>query len=904
MIWHSFLNETAIDLLIIAGALYCYLTHRKLRRRSAQAGSAGSATASRLLVLGIAAISLVFLGDLLALHALPFVLPRIDAEAFIENLHLHYAWVAVLAGLALIITGFILTNANLLSVIGRLERSEMQLRRELGTRLEDQSELNISKAGLADAQRLARVGSWTWNLVTDEVRWSDEFFRICGRDPDHFGATYDAFLETVHPEDRQLVDDAITTAIHDRKPYSVDHRIALPGGGEKVVHAQGESVYGEDGKPLHMSGTMQDITARNAIENVLRTAEQRFRDFAEASSDWFWEIGPDLRFTWVSDRLAERSGFPLEHFIGKTSRELGPPSSNRAEWEHYLRQLDAHEPVRGFYFKRLTADGSERHFRLSGKPVFAADGTFMGYRGAGREFTDEADAEERLERVRDQFLNAMEYISEGLALFDADERLVMCNSQFREFVIADTIAAPIGTRFEELVQASVRAGRVSVPEQMTEEWIAWRVERFRDPGEPFELVVDGRHLLIHEKRLPEGGTIYVNADITEIKEREEQLRQAQKMEVVGQMTGGVAHDFNNVLAVISGNLELLGERLGDNEEHQEFVRKCLDAAERGSTLTQRLLAFSRKQPLMPQAIDVAALMRDLPSLLHRTLGEDIAIEIAVPDDLSTVFADPGQLENAILNLAVNARDAMPGGGRLTIAAANRTIGEEESGRPAQLTPGDYVMITVSDTGTGMSPEVVEKAFEPFFTTKPMGKGSGLGLSMVFGFSRQSRGDVVISSEIGRGTSVRMFLPGSDAAAAETRGEDRGTIVRGKGESILVVEDDPAVRELAVDLLNSLNYHVISANDGPDALDIMDAVSQIDLLFTDVVLPKAMDGVELARRAVSKRPGLKVLYTSGYTEGAFRGSYAGPDGLDLLNKQYHKAALARSIRDALDQPMQM
>ena len=669
-----------------------------------------------------------------------------------------------------------------------------------------------------------------------------------------------------------------------------------------MIHAHAELEYDDDGKPILMSGFAQDITDRYRAEQALREAEQRFRDFAEATSDWFWELGPDLRFTWLSDQLTDSSGFPRDHYIGRTPREIGAPLYNQENWERYISLIEAHEPVRGIYFTRPAKDGSERNFRLNAVPVFAPDGSFQGYRGTGREFATDAGADERIQRVRDRFMNAIEYISEGMALFDENERLMVCNSQFLEFAITNSVQSPIGMSFEDLVRENVHAGYISVPEPMAEEWIAWRIRRFRDSGDPFELVVGGRHLLIHEQRLPEGGTIYVSSDITEIKEHEEQLRQSQKMEVVGQMTGGVAHDFNNVLAVISGNLELLGEKLTGNGEHHAFVQKCLDAADRGAALTQRLLAFSRKTPLAPQTIDVAVLMQDLPSLFHRTLGENISVEIDIPDNLSTVFADPVQLENAILNLAVNARDAMPSGGKLIIEAANRTVGEEDVRKFSVLAAGEYVMIAVSDTGIGMPRDVVEKAFEPFFTTKPTGKGSGLGLSMVYGFSRQSQGDVIIYSEEGRGTSIKILLPVSEESAARAKSEDRATIVEGKGESILVVEDDPAVRELAVDLLNSLNYHVIAANDGPDALEIVDSGDRIDLLFTDIVLPRAMDGVELARQAVSKRPELKVLYTSGYTENAFKGAYAGADGPELLNKPYHKAALSHSIRHALERPI--
>lgn len=901
MIWQSVSAMTVIDLLIVGGAIYCLWVFRKFGRRLSRRKSK---TGSVLLLAGIFIISIFYVGDLFTMHALPLVIPHAEAMAAMAELHLNYAWITALTGISFIVAGSVWFNSSTFRILEDLARSEKKLRSELDARLREQTALGISTANLANAQRIARVGSWDWNLVTNGLRWSDEMYRIFGRDPRDLGATYDAFLEAVHPDDRLLVDDTITRAIHERAPYNVDHRIVLPDGSENVVHQQGDVVHDDAGKPIHMSGTVQDITRRKAVEQALRDAKQRFRDFAEASSDWFWELGPDLRFTWVSDRLLGSTGRSREYFIGHTTRELESPSTDPEKWGCYLDQLDAHEAIRGFYFKRKREDGGELDIRLSLKPIFAPDGTFKGYRGTGRDFTSESAAEAKIERVRDQFLNAIEYISEGIALFDENERLVFSNGQFREFVVAKEVATPFGTKFEDLVRANVRAGLLAVPEQMVEEWIVWRLERFRNPGGPFELVITGRHLLIHEQRLPGGGTIHVHSDITEIKEREEQLRQSQKMEVVGQLTGGVAHDFNNVLAVISGNLELLEERLADREDHREFVRKCLDAAGRGATLTQRLLAFSRKQPLTPQSVDAGLLVKDLPSLLHRTLGEDIAIETSVPDDLWAVFADPVQLENALLNLAINARDAMPSGGRLTIEATNRVVGRQDAMRLGELAAGEYVMIAVSDTGCGMPPDVVEKAFEPFFTTKPSGKGSGLGLSMVYGFSRQSNGEVVIDSAPGRGTSVSIFLPRSKQDAAQAVTGTKEAIVAGNGESVLVVEDDPAVRELATNMLDSLNYRVIAANDGPAALDSMDSAGGIDLLFTDIVLPKTMDGVELARQALTRWPDLKVLYTSGYTDRSFAGDCAPSDGTRLLNKPYYKAELARSIRTALDQPARM
>ena len=468
--------------------------------------------------------------------------------------------------------------------------------------------------------------------------------------------------------------------------------------------------------------TFIDLTERTRAEEALRTSEARFRDFAEASSDWFWELGPDLRFTWISDRMFDLSGDRREIYMGKTPRDLDPPIVEPEKWQNYLAELDAHRPVRGFYFKRIGRGGQERHIRLSAKPVFAADGSFQGYRGTGREFTTATAAAEQVERIQDQFLNAIENISEGIALFDEDERLVFCNSQYGTFAGEAQRHLSPGITFEEFLRESITMGRMELTEDQVEGWIAWRLEHFRKGGEPIELKIAGRDRSIHEQKLPGGGTITVNTDVTEMKQREEQLRQAQKMEIVGQLTGGVAHDFNNLLAVIGGNLELIGERIDDDDPLMELVARGLAASNRGKTLTHRLLAFSRKHPLQPRIIDVGALIGEMLELLRRTLGETISVETAFPDDLWSINVDSSQLESALLNLAVNARDAMPGGGRLIIEARNRSIRTVDFGRHGALEPGDFVMIAVSDSGTGMSAEVIDKAFDPFFTTKPVGKG--------------------------------------------------------------------------------------------------------------------------------------------------------------------------------------
>jgi signal transduction histidine kinase/PAS domain-containing protein len=382
---------------------------------------------------------------------------------------------------------------------------------------------------------------------------------------------------------------------------------------------------------------------------------------------------------------------------------------------------------------------------------------------------------------------------------------------------------------------------------------------------------------------------------------EEQLRQVQKMEAVGQLTGGIAHDFNNMLAVIMGGLNLLQRKLARGEtDVGRFVEGAIDGAQRAATLTQRLLAFSRQQPLSPEPLIINKLVAGMSDLLDRTLGEHVKVETVLAAGLWQVKADPAQLENAILNLAVNARDAMPGGGRLTIETLNAFV-DDAYAQEYAIEAGQYVLIAVADTGAGMAPEVIAKAFDPFFTTKGAGKGTGLGLSQVYGFVRQSGGHVKIYSEPGVGTSVKIYLPRLYGEAAATEQAKRlATVHRGlRGEIILVVEDEERVRALSVEALRELGYSVIEASGPRQALQMLDEDQQVTLLFTDVVMPD-MSGRQLADRARGKRPNLKVLYTTGYTRNAIVHNGMLDPGTNLLTKPFSIEELAAKVRKILDE----
>lgn len=414
----------------------------------------------------------------------------------------------------------------------------------------------------------------------------------------------------------------------------------------------------------------------------------------------------------------------------------------------------------------------------------------------------------------------------------------------------------------------------------------------RKDGTEFPALLSLNEMTVEHRRCFVGAI----SDITDRKELEEQLQQAQKMEAVGQLTGGVAHDFNNLLAVILGNADLLLGRLSEDDKSTQAI---IRAATRGAELTQRLLAFSRRQPLRPRVIALDELIAGMTDLLQRTLGETIWIETSSAGNLWRAEADPGQVENALLNLALNARDAMPEGGRLSIETGNAVLDESYAARHMDVTPGDYLLLTIKDTGSGMTPEVLERAFEPFFTTKGASAGSGLGLSMVYGFAKQSGGEVVIQSEPGQGTTVALYLPRAAAGAEEVRQEVTADEPTANGETVLVVEDDADVREFAESALHSLGYQVLSAKDARSGLAALRAAPRVDLLLSDVVLPGGTSGPAMAAEAERLRPGLKILFISGYAASAAHPKTAFPQNADLLGKPFRKRQLARIVRATLE-----
>lgn len=510
----------------------------------------------------------------------------------------------------------------------------------------------------------------------------------------------------------------------------------------------------------------RDLKIRRRAEEDARASEQRFRDYAETASDWFWETGPDHVFTYISDR-AGAFGMDREALIGKRRPDAAIDQDAEVQkWRDHMATLDRHEPFRKFEYRGRDSAGRLHYFSVNGQPVFAEDGRFMGYRGSATDLTSQHETEER-------------------------------------------------------------------------------------------------------------------------------LRQSQKMDAIGQLTGGVAHDFNNVLTVITGTIEIIQEGLADKPQLAAIAQLIDDAASRGAEITSQLLTFARRQPLEPREIDVNGLVVETAKLLRPILGEHVEIVTRLADDAWLAMADPSQLSSAIVNLAVNARDAMPDGGRLTLETANRELDSTGNGDA-----GSYVMVAVADTGHGIPADIRDRVFEPFFTTKGLGRGTGLGLSMVYGFAKQTGGAVAIESEEGRGTVMRLFLPRSAGEAVARTGPVAAPAAARGHETILVIEDDPLVQGYVIAQLGSLGYRTLTASDGATALALVDQGASFDLLFTDIIMPGGMNGRELAEAVRLRRPGVRVLYTSGYTDNTIVHEGHLDPGVALLRKPYRKADLSQKIREML------
>ena len=645
---------------------------------------------------------------------------------------------------------------------------------------------------------------------------------------------------------------------------------------------------------LHLN-ISDDITSQQRA----REGEAHYRAMFERNASPMWVYDPaDLRFLAVNDAAVLHYGYSHDEFLAMGLPDIRPPEDVPALLADLLetRRL---QPVESHQ--------TWRHRRKDGSVIVVeVHAHQIPWRGRparlvlAQDITQRVAAEEGLRESEQRFRQLTDCIAEVFWLTEGDRLLYV--SPAYETIWGRSRASLLGDaqqwlqsihpddreRVHQALHLQASGGydveyRIVRPDGSTR-WVADRA--FPVPGASGGMSSPPR-------------LAGVAHDITERKQMQQQLQQAARLESLGQLTGGVAHDFNNLLTVMLGNAELLAEQLPQGGLPQRLAQMIGSAAQRGADLTQRLLAFARKQALAPRVVHLGRLVAEMDGLLRRTLGEQIEMKHHPEPELWSTLVDPVQFENVLLNLAINARDAMPHGGRLRMETRNASLDAAFVAPHAGLEAGDYAVLSVSDTGCGIAPQHLGRVFEPFFTTKERGKGTGLGLAMVYGFVRQSRGHITLSSVLGQGTTVSIYLPRDLGTPCYVRPPDEeGDSPCGTGQLVLLVEDDPMVRRFASSQLETLNYRVLEAADGRQALELLRQRSDVQLLFTDVVMPGGMTGAELAAAAVALHPQLPVLYTSGYSESALTHEGRLAPGVQLLGKPYRRAELALKLHEAL------
>jgi PAS domain S-box-containing protein len=707
------------------------------------------------------------------------------------------------------------------------------------------------------------------------------------------------WLDAVHPEDLQKVKADWQAALASGEPTSAVYRARSRSGQYRWVAARCAPLKNPDGSVREWVGTLTDIHDRKSVEEELARSEERYRLAAQATNDalWDWDLANDR--TYWSEAVTTLFGYgkgDIEPSAAWWKERIHPAHREQvlAGMEEVLSSEAAHWSAE-YCFRR--ADGSYADVLDRGSVMRDGNGQPLRMVGAMLDQTERRKAEKALHESEARYRLLAENATDIITRADLNGVCTYSSPVCREILDCEPeelVGTPQTYNVHpddlEVVVAALEALASGATE---EETVTFRL-RHKDGNWVW---IEARQRLVRDPKGKPCEVVSVLRDVTRRRALEAQLHQSQKMEAVGQLTGGIAHDFNNLLTVIIGNIEIIRDFSSD-DKLKSFADMSLEAAERGASLTQQLLAFGRRQSLKPEPLRIDQVVGSMVGLLGRTLGELIEIRIETDQKQAPALADRSFLESAILNLVVNARDAMPQGGVLTITTGARLGGPDESELPIGQ---PVVFITISDTGVGMSPEVLERAFEPFFTTKDIGKGTGLGLSMVYGFVEQSGGHVRIESKVGEGTSVTLVLRAVQDKRASPPPEEEVSPAPVEGrERVLVVEDEPQVLTFVSSQLESLGYEVIGVTCGPDALKVLEQDRSFDLLFTDVVLPHGLSGVELAIRVREMGLETKVLLTSGYSEEVFE-HHGRPTGNTLLlRKPYRKKQLAETVRKALAQ----
>ena len=741
--------------------------------------------------------------------------------------------------------------------------------------------------------------TWAADPQGNITSYSNRWLELTGQkpgEPDGAG-----WIKTLHADDIEPTMAVFSSCLASGEPVDVDYRVwAAPSQEYRWMRARAYPRRDNQGRIVRWYGVVEDEHDRKAAEIALRESEEQFRVFAQAVPNHLWASRPNGELYWFNEQVYTYAGVRHGTLDGFSWADIVHPIDLPAASMAWVRSLESGD-VYETEFRIRRADGLYRWFLVRAEPVRSQGGSIIRWIGTNTDINERKLAETAATRQYERAWNLSPVLK---MVVTRDDTFLAINPGFTQ-VLGWSIDELEGRPIADLLDVEDRAASEARRKRLAEgeslpEYQVWFLTR------------DGRRRRIAWTTVVEDDSLYAfGRDVTVEHEQaealaksEEALRQSQKMEAVGQLTGGLAHDFNNLLAGISGSLELMQARMSQGRftEIDRYMGAAQGAAKRAAALTHRLLAFSRRQTLDPRPTDVNRLIAGMDELVRRTVGPAIDVEVVAAGGLWATLIDPPQLENALLNLCINARDAMPDGGRLTIETGNRWL-DQRAAAERDLSPGQYVSLCVSDTGVGMTPDVIAKAFDPFFTTKPLGQGTGLGLSMIYGFARQSGGQVRIYSEIGTGSMVCIYLPRlvGEAEVAQPVPELSDAPRAQAGETVLIVDDEPTVRMLVTEVLQELGYAAIEASDAPSGLKVLQSDTRIDLLVTDVGLPGGMNGRQMADTARVARPDLKVLFITGYAENAAVGNGHLDPGMAVLTKPFAMEALASRIQEMILRP---
>ena len=758
--------------------------------------------------------------------------------------------------------------------------------RDITERKRDELAISEGEQRLRIAKDAARLGIYDYDVATGTILWDARVREMWGVGPDD-PITIETFFAGLHPEDRAKTEKLLERALDPSGTgeYYAEYRVISRADGSTRWMAATGKVFFENGQPVHMIGTGQDISEHKHAEAELRESEARFRNMADTAPVMIWVTGPDFGCTFVNRTWLEFTGRTMEQELGFGWAACVHPEDRDRNFEVSRAAFQARQKFQ-IESRWRRADGEYRLVLCTGIPRFTPEGSFAGYIGSKIDITD-LQSEKR-------FRQLAENIDQVFWMLDiATLRVLYVSPAFQKVwgvssaLLYQDRAWLVDTIHPE-DQERCRAFFSKVPSEPAEE--TYRIIR-----------PDGTTRWIHDRAFLVYGTdgkpyrvAGIAEDVTANRQLEEQLRQAYKMEAIGRLAGGIAHDFNNLLTVVGGYLHMVLDVTPPGDPRHDKLKYILSASNRASALTSQLLAFSRKQMVQPRPVNVNNLLTNMEALLRPVMGEHIRLTTEFGNDLPCVQVDPNQLEQVLMNLAANARDAMPKGGEFRIRTA---FGNGRAPVDPRWEAAPSVRIQISDTGCGMSPNVLEHVFEPFFTTKGVGKGTGLGLSTVYGIIQQNRGTIEVSSSPGIGTTFDILLPAAPEAE-DVRPSAASFESLSGSETVLVAEDEPGVRKLVCETLEQLGYKVLQAADGREALHILEEPNRsVDVLLTDVIMP-VMGGPELAKQVRSLAPHTKVIYMSGYAADTLAVYGLPQPDIEYLQKPFTPAALAEKLRKVL------